>query len=84
MLDLQNYKTSGLVEKATFWGGMTETRLGIPAPMRDNSLSSIGPAFGGPKEFFNSPFSSTQNPLRRKSEIFHKFCLILTCQLRNL
>ncbi len=28
---------------------MTETRLGIPAPMGDNYFSSIGPAFGGPK-----------------------------------
>jgi len=46
-----------LVEKTTLRGGMTETRLGIPAPMGEGYLSSIEPAFGGPKGFFNSSFS---------------------------
>jgi len=46
----------GLVEKATLRGGMTKTRLGIPAPYgRQLLIIHRARAFGGPKGFFNSP-----------------------------
>jgi len=43
MLSPMRYNTKiGFTEKDALHGGMTETRLGIPAPMGDNYLSSIG------------------------------------------